>query len=83
MKLSEFYDALLEAKGIQLEPDKVKKDGQDREPSYRLTVHQNEQIVIGAAYTQARGLVSGDEFQLKLVYKYPHLTQLGESNEDD
>ncbi len=83
VKLSEFYDALLEAKGIQLEPDKAKKDGRGREPSYRLTVHQNGQVVIGAAYTQAMGLVSGDEFQLKLGYKHIHLTQLGEPKDDD
>jgi hypothetical protein len=83
VKLSEFYDALLEAKGIQLEPDKAKKDGRGREPSYRLTVHQNGQIVIGAAYTQAMGLVSGDEFQLKLGYKHIHLAQLGEPKDND
>jgi hypothetical protein len=83
VKLSEFYDALLEAKGIQLEPDKAKKDGRGREPSYRLTVHQNGQIVIGAAYTQAMGLGSGDEFQLKLGYKHIHLAQLGEPKDDD
>lgn len=83
VKLSEFYDALLEAKGIQLEPDKAKKDGRGREPSYRLTLHKNGQIVIGAAYTQAMRLVSGDEFQLKLGHKHIHLTQLGEPKDDD
>lgn len=83
VKLSDFYDALLEAKGIQLKPDKAKKDSRGRDPSYRLTVHQNGQVVIGAAYTQAMGLVSGDEFQLKLGYKHIHLTQLGEPKDDD
>jgi hypothetical protein len=83
VKLSEFYDALLEAKGIQLEPNNAKKDGRGREASYRLTVHQNGQIVIGATYTQEMGLVSGDEFQLKLGYKHIHLAQMGEPKYDD
>lgn len=83
VKLAEFYDALLEAKGIQLEPAKQKKDGRGREASYRVTVHQNGQIVIGAAYAKEMGLKPGDEFQIKLGYKHIHLVQLGEKDEDD
>ncbi|MGB6015284.1 MAG: AbrB family transcriptional regulator [Nodosilinea sp.] len=80
--LAEFYDALLAAKGIQLEPQKS-ADGRGREASYTLTVHKNGQIVIGAAYTQEMGLKTGDEFQIKLGYKHIHLKQLdGEGSED-
>ena len=80
--LAEFYDALLAAKGIQLEPQKS-ADGRGREASYTLTVHKNGQIVIGAAYTQEMGLKSGDEFQIKLGYKHIHLKQLdADGNED-
>ncbi len=82
IKLAEFYDALLEAKGIQLEPAKAQKDGRGREASYRLTVHQNGQIVIGAAYTQEMGLKPGDEFKLKLGYKHIHLNQLDDQQEE-
>lgn len=82
-KLAEFYDALLSAKGIQLEPEKS-ADGRGREASYTLTVHKNGQIVIGAAYTQEMGLKTGDEFTIKLGYKHIHLKQLdADGNEDE
>lgn len=82
VSLAEFYDALLSAKGIQLEPQKS-ADGRGREASYTLTVHKNGQIVIGAAYTQEMGLKSGDEFTIKLGYKHIHLKQLdADGNEE-
>lgn len=73
--LTGFYDALLEARGISLDPEK-NKDGRGREASYRVSVHKNGQIVIGAAYTQEMNLKPGDEFEIKLGYKHIHLTQL-------
>jgi len=82
VNLAEFYDALLSAKGIQLEPQKS-ADGRGREASYSLTVHKKGQIVIGAAYTQEMGLKSGDEFTIKLGYKHIHLKQLdADGNEE-
>lgn len=82
VNLAEFYDALLSAKGIQLEPEKT-KDGRGREASYSVTVHKNGQIVIGAAYTQEMGLKTGDEFQIKLGYKHIRLVKLdSEGNEE-
>ncbi|MEO1300239.1 MAG: AbrB family transcriptional regulator [Cyanobacteria bacterium J06636_16] len=76
-----FYDALLEARGITLDPDKG-KDGRGREPTYRVSVHKNGQIVIGSTYTQEMGLKSGDEFEIKLGYKHIHLIQLDVEEED-
>lgn len=82
VNLAEFYDALLSAKGIQLEPEKT-KDGRGREASYNVTVHKNGQIVIGAAYTQEMGLKTGDEFEIKLGYKHIRLVKLdGDGNEE-
>ncbi len=82
VSLAEFYDALLAAKGIQLDPEKS-SDGRGREASYTLTVHKNGQIVIGAAYTQAMGLKTGDEFQIKLGYKHIRLVKLdADGNEE-
>ncbi|MEM6424254.1 MAG: AbrB family transcriptional regulator [Cyanobacteria bacterium P01_H01_bin.119] len=83
INLSDFYDALLAAKGIQLDPKSQKQDGRGREASYRVSVHKNGQIVIGAAYTQEMGLGPGDEFQIKLGYKHIHLVQLGEAEDAD
>jgi AbrB-like transcriptional regulator len=67
--LSAFYDAILQAKGIKLE-SKNGGDGRGREASYRITVHQNGQIVIGSAYTKAMKGKPGDEFEIKLGYKH-------------
>jgi AbrB family looped-hinge helix DNA binding protein len=82
VNLSEFYDALLTAKGIQLESEKEKdRDGRGRDATYRATVHKNGQIVIGASYTQEMGLKPGDEFQIKLGYKHIHLVKLGDETD--
>jgi bifunctional DNA-binding transcriptional regulator/antitoxin component of YhaV-PrlF toxin-antitoxin module len=75
VNLTDFYDALLSARGIPLSPE-APKDGRGREPTYRVSVHQNGQIVIGATYTKAMGLQSGDEFEIKLGYKHIHLIQV-------
>ena len=81
MNLTEFYDALLAAEGMPLDPE-GSKDGRGREPTYRVSVHKNGQIVIGAAYTQAMGLNPGDEFEIKLGYKHIRLVQLDNSGSD-
>ncbi|HEY9615599.1 MAG TPA: AbrB family transcriptional regulator [Microcoleaceae cyanobacterium] len=82
VNLTDFYDALLVAKGIPLNPEGT-KDGRGREPTYRVSVHKNGQIVIGAAYTQAMGLKPGDEFEIKLGYKHIRLIQLDVDDSDE
>ncbi|MGK7918519.1 MAG: AbrB family transcriptional regulator [Trichodesmium sp.] len=81
VNLTDFYDALLAAKGIPLEPGGG-KDGRGREPTYRVSVHKNGQIVIGATYTETMGLRPGDEFEIKLGYKHIHLKQVEEEKPD-
>jgi len=75
VNLAGFYDAVLAAKGIDLEPEST-KDGRGREATYRVSVHKNGQIVIGANYTELMGLKPGDEFEIKLGYKHIQLIQL-------
>ncbi len=82
VNLTEFYDALLAAKGVPLDPDGT-KDGRGREPTYRVSVHKNGQIVIGATYTEEMGLKPGDEFEIKLGYKHIHLIQVDASKLND
>lgn len=87
VNLTDFYDALLAARGIPLSPEKP-KDGRGREPTNRVSVHKNHQIVIGATYTQQMGLKPGDQFEIKLGYKHIHLIQIdsdrnGDAGEDD
>jgi AbrB family looped-hinge helix DNA binding protein len=81
INLSSFYDALLEAKGINLDSE-TSKDGRGREATYRVTVHKNGQIVIGATYTEEMNLKPGDEFAIKLGYKHIHLRQLDPNSEE-
>lgn len=80
--LADFYDALLEARGISLSPE-GSKDGRGREPTYRVSVHKNGQIVIGSTYTQEMGLKPGDEFEIKLGYKHIRLIQLDEEKQEE
>lgn len=75
VNLADFFEALLAAKGTPLSAEGT-KDGRGREPTYRVSVHQNGQIVIGATYTQKMGLKPGDEFEIKLGYKHIHLIQI-------
>ena len=75
VNLTDFYDAVLAAKGVPLDPEGT-KDGRGREPTYRVSVHKNGQIVIGSTYTQDMGLKEGDKFEIKLGYKHIHLKQI-------
>ncbi len=82
VNVAEFMQALLEAKGIALTPESG-KDGRGREPTYRVSVHQNGQMVIGSTYTKGMGLKPGDEFEIKLGYKHIRLVQVGSNNSAD
>ena len=75
VNLTAFYDAVLAAKGVPLDPERT-KDGRGREATFRVSVHKNNQIVIGSSYTEKMGLKPGDEFEIKLGYKHIHLRQI-------
>jgi len=77
VNLSDFTEAILTASGIPVGIDAT-KDGRGREPTYRVSVHKNGQIVIGATYTEQMGLKPGDEFEIKLGYKHIQLIKLDE-----
>ncbi len=72
VNLTKFYDAVLQSQGITID-EKPKVDGRGREASYRATVHQNGQILIGKAYTKALNLLPGDEFEIKVGYRHINL----------
>ncbi len=84
VNLTDFYDAVLAAKGVPLDPEGA-KDGRGREPTFRVSVHKNGQIVIGSTYTEQMNLKPGDEFEIKLGYKHIHLKQIesGDENGDE
>lgn len=79
VSLTEFYDAILAAKGMVLDPS-AKQDKRGREPTYRASVHQNGQLIIGPAYTEQLGAQPGDEFEINLGYKHIHLRRAVESS---
>lgn len=82
INLSEFMNAILEAKGVLLDSGND-KDGRGREATYRVSVHKNGTIVIGSSYTEKLGLKAGDEFEIKLGYKHIHLKQFGEGDAEE
>lgn len=79
--LGEFMNAILEAKGISIDSESD-RDGRGREATYRVSVHKNGNIVIGAVYSEKMGLQVGDEFEIKLGYKHIHLKQIVEDEEE-
>jgi hypothetical protein len=82
VNLSEFMEAVLSATGTPIGIDSS-KDGRGREPTYRVSVHKNGQIVIGSTYTEKMGLQPGDEFEIKLGYKHIQLVKLDIEEEDE
>jgi hypothetical protein len=82
VNLKQFYDAVLQSKGININVDKKPKaDGRGREATYRATVNGNGQILIGAVYTKALNLVPGDEFEIKMGYKHINLKAINKEVE--
>ncbi len=79
INLAEFYEALLSARGVNLDSEQSQRRG--REATFRVSVQKNGQILIGAAYTKSMGLNPGDEFKVKLGYKHIHLIQEGSEGE--
>ena len=70
LNFTAFYEALLEAKGINLGDSGVPGIGKGgRKLSYIATVQGNGNLLIGKAYTALLDLKAGDEFEIKLGKK--------------
>ncbi|NER36341.1 MAG: AbrB family transcriptional regulator [Oscillatoria sp. SIO1A7] len=83
VNMMKFYNALIEAEGIDLDS---RSDGQGhggRTASYRITVQSNGNLLIGAAYTKQMNLEPGDEFEITLGRKHIRLKQLNDSAEEE
>ena len=80
LNFTSFYEALLEAKGINLDTNGEGKPG--RKLSYVATVQGNGNLLIGKAYTALLDLQVGDEFEINLGRKQIRLVPVGD-NEDD
>ncbi len=84
LNFTAFYEALLEAKGVNLGVGGVGSVGKGgRKLSYVATVQGNGNLLIGKAYTALLDLNPGAEFEIKLGRKQIRLTPVGGSNEDE
>ena len=81
-----FYEALLDAKGMNLGESHGAKPG--RKLSFNTKVQFNGNLMVGKAYTALLDLKPGDEFEIKLGRRQIRLTPLGvahdtEASDDD
>ena len=79
-----FYEALLNAKGVELGGGTGKGRGVGgRKLSYTATVQGNGNLLVGKAYTALLGLEPGDEFEIKLGRKQIRMIPVGANEEDE
>jgi hypothetical protein len=83
LNFTAFYEALLEAKGVDLGGSGKAKGVGGRKLSYVATVQGNGNLLIGKAYTALLDLKPGDEFEIKLGRKQIRLIPAGGSDEEE
>ena len=83
VNFSAFYEALLNAKGIDLGGGNAGVGKGGRKLSYVATVQGNGNLLIGKAYTAMLDLQVGDEFTIKLGKKAIRLIPVGGEEEGE
>ena len=79
-----FYEALLNAKGVDLGNSSGKCVGKGgRKLSYTAKVQFNGNLLVGKAYTAMLDLKPGDEFEIKLGKKSVRLIPMSASEEEE
>ena len=83
LNFTAFYEALLQAKGVELgtTPKGGGKGG--RRLSFNTKVQFNGNLMVGRAYTAMLDLQPGDEFEIKLGRKQIRLVPLGAEDEEE
>lgn len=74
VKFTEFYAALLNAKGVDIGTAGISDKG--RKLSYRAKVQFNGKLQIGEGYLRQMGMEPGDEFEINVGRKYITLTAI-------
>lgn len=83
VNMMKFYNALIEATGIELD-NKQKPNGRGgRSASYRISVQSNGNLLIGSAYTKKMELEPGDEFEISLGRKHIQLKQIDKDADEE
>ena len=79
LNFTAFYEALLEAKGMNLGASGGRggRGRPGRQLSYATKVQFNGNLLVGKAYTAQLGLKPGDEFEIKLGKKQIRLVPAG------
>jgi hypothetical protein len=84
LNFTAFYEALLEAKGLNLGEGGGKARGKaGRKLSYIATVQGNGNLLVGKPYTAMLGLEPGDEFEIKLGRKQIKLIPAGTAEDEE
>ena len=79
LNFTAFYEALLEAKGLDLGSGNTQKTG--RSLSFQTKVQFNGNLMIGKAYTALMDLQPGDAFEIKLGRKNITLSLVADTDE--
>ncbi|MFM7648902.1 MAG: AbrB family transcriptional regulator [Cyanobium sp.] len=77
LKFTAFYEALLEAKGMDLGGGGRGRGQAGRKLSYFTKVQFNGNLMVGSAYTAQLGLQPGDQFEIRLGRKQITLDPIG------
>jgi hypothetical protein len=83
VNMMKFYNALLEAKEIEIDGKQSGNGRGGRSASYRISVQANGNLLIGAAYTKQMELKPGDEFEISLGRKHIRLKQVDSEIAED
>ena len=84
LNFTAFYEALLEAKGVNLAVGGTAGVGKaGRKLSFIATVQGNGNLLVGKAYTAMLDLNPGDEFTIKLSKKSIRLVPVGGDEEGE
>ena len=81
LNFTAFYEALLDAKGVNLSGNGAAIGKGGRKLSYVAKVQGNGNLLIGKAYTAMLNLEPGDEFDIKLGKKAIRLIPTGDAAE--
>ncbi|MFM7240291.1 MAG: AbrB family transcriptional regulator [Cyanobium sp.] len=77
LKFTAFYEALLEAKGMDLGGGGRGRGQAGRKLNYFTKVQFNGNLMVGSAYTAQLGLQPGDQFEIRLGRKQITLDPIG------
>jgi hypothetical protein len=83
LNFTAFYEALLEAKGVDVCGNGKGKGAGGRTLSYVAKVQFNGNLLVGKAYTAQLDLKPGDEFEIKLGRKQIRLVPVDGADEEE